>query len=46
MKMVTLSLLSGMTLMDCFLQSVAAADEQQRSVAKVNYLVIYRPGPA
>jgi uncharacterized protein YciI len=39
-------LLSGITLACFFSQGLAAADEQQQATTKVNYLVIYRPGPA
>lgn len=46
MNRVTFLLLSGIALACFFLQSLAAADEQQQATAKVNYLVIYRPGPA
>jgi uncharacterized protein YciI len=43
---VALLLLSGITSACFFSQSLAAADEQQQATAKVNYLVIYSPGPA
>jgi uncharacterized protein len=48
LKKVTVSLLLGIALA-CFFfffQSQAAADEQKQPPAKLNYLVIYRPGPA
>jgi hypothetical protein len=46
LKRVTLLLLSGITLVYLFSDGLAAADEQQQAAAKVNYLVIYRHGPA
>jgi uncharacterized protein YciI len=39
-------LLSGITLACFFSQGLAATDEQPQATTKVNYLVIYRPGPA
>ena len=46
MTRITPSLLLGLAVTSCCLQNLAAMDEQQRAVAKIKYLVIYRPGPA
>jgi uncharacterized protein YciI len=42
----TILLLSGITLACFSSQYLATADEQQQATARVNYLVIYRPGQA